>query len=147
MGRSHRADAIRLFKVSRILAASPTDRHFARPTDFDLEGFFRSSFGIYQTDAEPVKIVVQFTGIAASVVEERIWHDSQKLEWLPSEGTLSEQEPPETESLLATFKLAEVIEFKRWLKGFGDQAVVLKPDWLRNEMREELLAAASQYDK
>ena len=42
--------------------------------------------------------------------------------------------------------LAEVIEFKRWLKSFGEKAVVLRPDWLRKEMHEELLATAARYE-
>ena len=83
--------------------------------------------------------------MAAAVVEERIWHDSQKLEWLPAEPNLFDRQNNETDALVATFHLAEVIEFKRWLKGFGDQAVVLRPDWLREEIRQELLVAAAQY--
>jgi predicted DNA-binding transcriptional regulator YafY len=145
VGWSHRADAIRIFKLSRVRSAALTDRPFERPADFDLAGFFRSSFGIVQADREPVEIAVQFTGVAAAVVEERIWHDSQRLEWLPAEANLFDREPHETEALVATFRLAEVIEFKRWLKGFGDQAVVLQPHWLREEIRQELLAAAQQY--
>jgi len=38
-----------------------------------------------------------------------------------------------------------VVEFKRWIKGFGDQAEVIKPTWLRDELREELLAAAKRH--
>lgn len=145
VGKSHRVNAIRLFKVTRILAAHLTDQNFRRPADFKVENLFRSSFGIIQTRQKPIEIVVQFKGLAAAVVEERIWHDSQKLAWLPSEGTLFDHEPHEIETLAITFKLAEVTEFKRWLKGFGDQAVVIKPEWLRNEMRDELLASAARY--
>ncbi len=145
VGKSHRAGSVRIFKVSRILAACETDRMFQRPRDFDLPALFRGSFGIIKTGRKPVEIVVQFRGVAAAVVEERIWHDSQKLEWLPAEATLFGPESPDNEALVATFKLAEVIEFKRWLRGFGDQAVVLQPRWLRDEMRESLLAAARQY--
>lgn len=146
VGRSHRANAIRIFKVSRILAARATNNRCERPEDFDLEKVFQGSFGIIQSSREPVEISVQFKGVAAAVVEERIWHDSQKLEWLPAEADLFDHEPDKEDSLVATFKLAEVIEFKRWLKGFGDQAVVLRPDWLRKEMHDELLAAAARYE-
>lgn len=147
IGRSHRADAIRIFKISRVRSATLTDQTFERPDDFDLGGFFRSSFGIIQTSGEPVEIAVQFKGVAAAVVEERIWHDSQKLEWLPSEPNLFNQDGHGNDALIATFNLAEVIEFKRWLKGFGDQAVVLRPDWLREEIRRELLSAATHYEE
>lgn len=145
VGLSHRATAVRIFKASRVLAARLTERTFDRPDDFDLERFFRSSFGIIQPTHEPIEITVQFNGVAAAVVEERIWHDSQKLEWLPSEPNLFDRDPGDSGALIATFRLAEVIDFKRWLKGFGDQAVVLAPQWLRDTIRDELLSAAGQY--
>jgi len=146
VGRSHRADAVRIFKASRILSAAPTGVRFERLEGFDLEHFFRGSFGIIQADQEPIEIAVEFRGVAAAVVEERIWHDSQKLEWLPATANLFDHEPDKGDSLVATFELAEVIEFKKWLKGFGDQAVLLRPDWLRKEIHDELLAAAARYD-
>ncbi|HSW45656.1 MAG TPA: WYL domain-containing protein [Phycisphaerae bacterium] len=145
VGRSHRAQAIRIFKVNRILAVRPTDKGFTRPADFNLENLFRSSFGIIRSGGESTEIVVRFTGMAAAVVEERIWHDSQKLQWRPTEAGLFDGECNDSDSLVATFQLSEVVEFKRWLKGFGDRAVVIKPEWLRNEIREELLSAAARY--
>jgi len=145
VGQSHRANAIRLFKVTRISQVAETTDAFERPEDFSLEEHFRSTFGITQTGGEPVEIQVRFTGPVAALVEERVWHESQKLSWLPAEETLFEEAPDEPEALIATFRLADTVEFKRWIKGFGDRAEVLKPDWLRGEMHEELLTAASQY--
>lgn len=145
VGRSHRADAVRIFKVTRITSAALTDQAFERPADFSLEEHFRTSFGIFHASGEPVDIVVRFRGPVAALVEERVWHESQRLEWLPGEETLFEPQPDEPEALLASFRLANLVEFKRWLKGYGDMAEVVKPDWLRQELRTELLAAAGQY--
>jgi len=36
--------------------------------------------------------------------------------------------------------------FKGWIKGFGEHAEVLEPQWLRQEICEELLAAARLYN-
>ena len=113
--------------------------------DFSLSHHFRDSFGITQVGGEPVEIVVRFTGPAAALVEERIWHESQRLAWLPAEETLFEEAPGEPEALIATFRLADTSEFKRWIKGFGDRAEVLKPERLRDEMHAELLSAAKRY--
>ncbi len=146
VGRSHKAKALRVFKVTRIAAASPTEQIFELPADFRLAEHFRSTFGIVQSEGEPVDVVVKFTGPAAALVEERVWHESQRLEWLPGEETLFEPQPDEPGDLKATFRLTNLVEFKRWLKGYGDMAEVVKPDWLRSEMREELLAAARQYE-
>lgn len=145
VGRSHRANGIRMFKVTRVSAVGPTPETFERPADFSLERHFRDSFGITQSDADPVEVVVKFSGPAVGLVEERLWHESQRLEWLPADDTLFEQAPDEPEALIATFRLANMIEFKQWIKGFGAQAEVLRPEWLRREIRDELLAAAGRY--
>ncbi len=142
IGRSHRADAVRMFKVTRIAEAATTGDRFERPADFNLENQFRSSFGIFQSRGEPIEIRVKFTGAAATLVEERIWHESQQTTWQPVEQTLFEPPGDESDTLIAKYRLSGVIEFKRWIKGFGDQAEILHPADLRREMREELLAAA-----
>ena len=162
VGRSHRAGAIRVFKINRIKAVATTDESFRRPTDFQLEEHFRHSFGIVRGGGRPIEVVVRFTGPAAALVEERIWHESQKLEWLPTESTLFEgvaeevketegssdeqrPQPDEPQVLRATFRLSDTVEFKKWIKGFGEHAEVLRPESLRRELREELLAAGRLY--
>ena len=120
VARSHRANAIRLFKVTRISQVAETADSFERPEGFSLEEHFRTTFGITQTDGEPVEIQVKFTGPVAALVEERVWHESQQLAWLPAEETLFDQSPDDSEALVATFRLANAVEFKRWIKGFGD---------------------------
>lgn len=145
LGRSHRAGAIRIFKVTRIASVAATTQKFERPEGFVLEDQFRSSFGIIQTNGTPVDICVKFRGGAATVVEERVWHESQQLSWQPAEETLFEPAQGESDTLVATFRLSGVVEFKRWIKGFGDQAEVTDPTWLRTELREELLAAAVRH--
>ncbi len=145
LGRSHRANAIRIFKVTRILSAEATLDTFERPEGFALEDQFRSSFGIIQANGEPIDISVKFSGGAAVVVEERVWHESQQLSWQPADETLFEQAADEPETLVAAFRLSGVVEFKRWIKGFGDQAEVTSPTWLRAELRDELLAAAARH--
>lgn len=145
VGHSHRAKAMRILKITRVASARSTARHFKRPEQFDLGELFRSSFGITRSNREPVEIVVRFTGTAAAVVEERVWHDSQRLTWLPAEPGLFEVSETEPDALIAAFTLAEVVEFKRWVMGFGSHAEVLKPDWLRREIHDDLAAAAARY--
>ncbi|MBN2448490.1 MAG: transcriptional regulator [Phycisphaerae bacterium] len=147
VGHSHKAKALRVFKVTRVVAAALTEQAFETPHGFDLAQHFESTFGIVQSDGEPIDVVVRFSGTAATLVEERVWHESQRLEWLPGEETLFESEGDDHGNLQATFKLANLVEFKRWLKGYGDQVEVVRPDWLRREMHDELLAAARVYRK
>jgi len=145
IGHSHQADGVRTFKIPRIVAAKATDKRFQRPERFDVAEAFGASFGIYQATGQPIEIAVKFTGVAARLVEERIWHESQRLAWLPTEDTLFEQDAEDPDTLVATFRLASVVEFKRWVLSYGSQAEVIKPDCLRAQIRDELLAAARGY--
>jgi predicted DNA-binding transcriptional regulator YafY len=146
LGRSHRAADLRILKIARITSVEPTTEVFERPTDFRLADHFRASFGIVHTGGEPVEVVARFSGSAAALVSEREWHESQQLAWLDAEATLFDEVPDEPEAVLATFQLGNTVEFKKWIKGFGAEAEVVRPDWLREELRNELLAAARRYD-
>ncbi len=145
VGYSHRAKAQRVFKLTRIAGVTLTDETFERPADFDLATQFHDSFGIMPARGEPIEVEVLFRGPGAGLAEERIWHESQKLEWLPASRTLFEQAGTQPDQLRATFRLASTVEFKRWIRSFGDFAVVLRPEWLRLEIRDELLEAAARY--
>jgi predicted DNA-binding transcriptional regulator YafY len=144
LGWSHHSKAVRILKVVRICSVEPTGMAF-KPSDLDVRQHFEHSFGIVQGSGEPIKIVVKFTGKATQLVSERIWHDSQQLQWLPADATPFEAVKNEPGALLATFRLAETGVFKGWIKGFGEHAEVLEPQSLRLELREELLAAARLY--
>jgi predicted DNA-binding transcriptional regulator YafY len=72
---------------------------------------------------------------AATSVRELKWHASQKI----VNGEKAE--------VVAEFELCDTTEFKRWLLGFGQYAVVLKPDKLSDEIRTELAAARAAYGK
>ncbi len=145
VGHSHRAQALRIFKVLRIVAVRSTSETFTRPEGFRMEDQFRSSFGIMQAVGEPVEVAVRFEPSIAGLIEERVWHESQRLIWEEPPETLFEADEPEGEKLLAVFRLADLVEFKRWILGFGNQVEVLRPESLRREIGEELLAAARRY--
>lgn len=146
VGHSHRSDALRVFKVARIQAANESNHKFERPPDFQLEEHFRSSFGIVRSPGNAIEIAVRFRGAGAALVGERVWHESQRLNWPDDDGgMLFDCEAKEPEHLVATFKLTDVTEFKRWLLGFGSLAEVLRPAWLRSEIASDLAAAAESY--
>jgi len=146
LGRSHRADGMRILKIARIASVIPTAEAFEKPADFVLADHFRASFGIVHTGDEPVEVVAKFTGSTAVLVSEREWHESQQLAWLDAEATLFDEVPDEPDAVLATFQLGNTVEFKRWIKGLGAEAEVVRPDWLRREVRDELLKAVRRHE-
>lgn len=146
IGHSHRASAIRLFKLTRIRDLVDRGKRFPRPSRFSLDAQFRTSFGIMQGRGRPVEVVVRFTGAAAALIEERVWHESQELAWESGEEVHGDGPADHPDHLRATYRLSDLVEFKRWIKGFGDQAEILKPARLRDELRDELRAAARLYE-
>ena len=146
LGRSHRADGLRILKIARIASVESTSEPFQRPADFRLADHFQASFGIVHTGEALVEVTAKFTGSAAALVSERKWHDSQQLMWLDAEATLFDEIPDEPESVMATFQLGNTVEFKRWIKGFGVEAEVVRPDWLRREVLNEICATARMYE-
>lgn len=126
-------DGIRHYKVDRVLAAEVTKRSFTRPAGFSLKDHLAKSFGIFQPEAE-VRAVVRVRPPLAATAAEARWHPSQQVERHP-DG-----------SVTLSFRLGGTEELKRWVQSFGPHAEVLEPAALRQEMAEELRAAADQYD-
>ena len=132
VGRSPQREEICHWKVGRIEAAEVTPVHFQRPAEFDLKQNFAKSFGVYHGDGD-VKIKVRFAAAVARYVCESNWHDSQKLS------------PQKDGSVLAEFDLSDTEEIKRWIMSFGQHAVVLEPESLKEEIVHEMKMLIAVY--
>jgi len=99
-----------------------TDRDFEFPKNYDFEKLFNLEFGIIKEEA--FKVRVEFTGWAAKYVAERIWSPDQKITKKKGGGTV------------LTFTASSKPELISWLLSFGDQAKLLKPKWLVDNVRE-----------
>ena len=109
-----------------------TKVHFQRPEDFDLQQHLAKSFGVYHGDGD-MKIKVRFAPAVARYVCESNWHESQKLT------------PQKDGGVLAEFELSDTEEIKRWIMSFGQHAVVLEPESLRDEIVQELKSLLVAY--
>jgi proteasome accessory factor B len=134
VGWSPQREEICHWKVSRIEDAEVTQVPFQRPDDFNLEQHLAKSFGVYHGDGN-VKIKVQFASAVARYVSESNWHDSQKLT------------PQKDGSVLAEFQLSDTEEIKRWIMSFGQHAVVVEPESLRNDVVGELNSLLAAYNQ
>ena len=76
---------------------------------------------------------VRFYDDAANYVEERTWSAKQSFERQP-DG-----------SLVLTFQARSPLEVLSWVLGFGDQAEILAPAWLRADMVKAVKALAGVY--
>jgi len=123
--------SIRLFALDRIKTIEVTNESFELPQDFDINDVMRSSFGAFL--GEPVEVAIWFSADIAGYIEEKIWHESQKLE-KQKDG-----------SLILELKVAGTDEIKFWVLTWGAKARVIKPLSLRDQIVEEVTAMLKTY--
>ncbi len=122
---------VRTFAVDRIQAVTVTDEAFEVPETFDLEGFLRDSFGIFQ--GPPVTVKIRFLESVAGYIRERIWHPSQQL---------ADQADG---SVIFTATVAGIEEISHWVLRWGAGAQVLAPNELYQMISRHAAAMAAFY--
>lgn len=132
IGHDSWSDDIRTFKLDRLERAQLLNKRFTIPDDFNLEARLASGWRIMAGD-EVNEVVLRFAPEVKAQVQERQWHPSQTLEEL-ADGR----------SLLRV-QVAEPLEMKPWIRGWGAQVEVLAPGWLRADIAAEMRQAAEQY--
>ena len=134
IGRVEASGRVTTFKVERIQAAQLTGETFAPPEDFDGAALLANAWGVmYGPAGEEEEVVLRFSPEVARRVGESVWHPSQRLEGCADGGcTLS-------------VRVAQPLEMKPWIRGWGPECEVLAPEWLRREVAEEMRRAAEGY--
>jgi len=109
-----------LLAVHRIKKVEITERSYEFPDKFDFEKAFNKNFGIIKEDAFEVE--VEFTGWAARYAAERIWSPDQKIT-KKGKGKIR-----------ITFSASSEPELTGKVLSFGEEAKIIKPDWLVEEV-------------
>ncbi|EFI36051.1 Helix-turn-helix type 11 domain protein [Desulfonatronospira thiodismutans ASO3-1] len=124
---------IRVLAVERIEHLEELEQEFEYPQDFDPEEKLGQAFDIVYDD--PVDLEVWFSADQAKYIKERRFSCLQ-----------TSQEHPDG-SITLKMKTSGWFDVKKWIMGFGSSAVVLKPEEMRNEIREETRAVLARYDE
>jgi predicted DNA-binding transcriptional regulator YafY len=78
---------------------------------------------------------IAFHGSSAHAIAEREWHPSQRIETRRN-GTI-----------VLSLQVADTLELRRWILGFGSEAEVLEPRKLRDEIRDEVQTLLDQLER
>jgi proteasome accessory factor B len=132
VGFDETREAVRTFKVERIRDLSVTPDRFD-PPEAGVEAMFDRAWDII-ADQEPVEVVIRFSPSVAARVQEARWHPSQAVS-VEADG-----------SVLWRATVAGTIEVRLWALQWGDDAEVLAPDSLRDDVAATVRRAASRYD-
>jgi len=134
VGHAPQHDQIRHWKIDRVQNVELTDFPFQPPEGFKLRDHLAKSFGIWEGHGD-VCVKIRFSPAVARYVQEKRWHESQRLT------------PQPDGSLLAQFRLSSTEEIKSWVLSFGKEAEVLEPEELRGQVLIETKSTVARYQK
>jgi len=132
IGFDETRDAIRTFKVERILDLALTPRTFDAPEAGRLARTLRRAWDII-ADQPETEVVLRFTPSVAARVREATWHPSQRVQEL-TDGSLEWR---------AT--VSGTIEIRLWILSWGDEVEVISPPDLREDVATTHARAAARY--
>jgi len=119
----HRREEVRLFAVERIRSLMLTDHAYQMPLGFDVDAYVRDALVIMR--GKPIAVELVFSKPTAAWVKDRIWHPSQQMT------------PLKDGRLRMALKVADTRELLGWILSFGGGVRVVKPDALKQKVREE----------
>ena len=120
-----------LLALQRFKSIEITDRNFEFPANYDFDRLFRQNFGVIKD--ETFEVEIEFEGWAANFVAERIWSPDQKIKKVGKNKTR------------LTFTGSSEPEVISWLLSFGEDAILIKPDWLVKELKSKVVKLADCY--
>jgi predicted DNA-binding transcriptional regulator YafY len=125
---------VKNFYLARMEDAHPTARRYAIPRDFDPDAFFRNTFGIFVGGSKPFRFRVRFSKEISEEVRELKFHPKQTLE-----------KGPDGEAILE-LPAESLKEARRFVLGYGKDAVALSPPELVEELRRETAFLHEAYE-
>ncbi len=108
-----------LLAVHRMKSINMTEMKF-QPKEFDFEKAFNQQFGIIKDKS--FKVEVEFTDWSALYISER--------QWSPDQEILKKGK----NKIILKFTASSKSELISWLLSFGEEATLIKPEWLVKEL-------------
>lgn len=125
---------VRIYGLDRVESMEITLHKFTLPDDFDAKEYFEGSFGVFRNDGVKVETV----RLRANA-EERAY-----LRTLPLHHTQQEVETCDVSSVFE-LRLRPSFDFKQAILAMGANVEVLEPQWLRDDLREQLTQMLGLY--
>ena len=128
-------DALRIYSLDRVHAIEPTTQKYKIPATFDAEFYFRNAYGVSGMEEQLEEVEIKIEAYQANF-----------LRTLPLHASQTEIERQEQFSIFR-YNLVPAFEFKQELRKHGSVLEVLKPQWLRDEFRNDLAYQLSKYQE
>jgi predicted DNA-binding transcriptional regulator YafY len=125
------ADYDPLLALQRFKTVKMVDTRFVIPKNYDFDRSMNKQFGVIH--GKQFKVVAEFTGWAAGFVAERIWSPDQKISH-KQDGRVRVE-----------FSSSSEPEVLTWILRFGDEAKLIGPRSLVNELKSRLSCISELY--
>ncbi len=135
LAQDRAAGQIKNFDLARIQTAQLTGERYAIPRGFDTADFFRNTFGVFVGGGKPFRMKIRFSPDISEEIRELQWHPDQKVT-LDEDGAAILELPAQS-----------IKEARRFVLGYGKDAVVLDPPDLVDDLRREIEAMERSYAK
>lgn len=124
------------YRFARMSEVDATEESFVYPSknEYDPLNVLEPSFGVHISGSGPVEdVAVILQGTWAKFVTTHRWHPTQQVE------------SREDGSVTVTLRVRLCPELETWVLGFGENAVVLRPQKLRDSIATRLAKAGAPY--
>ncbi|MCP4684001.1 MAG: YafY family transcriptional regulator [bacterium] len=121
----------RTFRIDRVRSLVVLDKEFRPRMEIDPGDYFENSWRLYTGDL--AEVAIRFHGPSARVIASGKHHPREVVEC------------SEDGSVMYRVSVSGTDEIRRWILGFGDEAEVLSPPSLREELGRVGLDLASLY--
>ena len=135
-------DSLRVYGLDRVTSLEITDTIFTMPKEFDIDELFATSFGIYLPDGHGQKITFRTSHQEASYLRDLPIHESQTEEVSDDNGVTFSIFVCPANSKGDIYKDI-IMEFCK----YGSRLEVLSPEYVRNEVRNELARTLALYSE
>jgi proteasome accessory factor B len=134
IGYSTSANALRTYKVERIVSVEIRRTTFDIPENFPGLALLQNAWSIYYGE-QTIQVVLRFSPEVARRVKETNWRTA----------SAPQPDPDLPNYLRLTFEVADTTDLKPWIRTWGANVEVLAPQSLRDEMIGEARALGRLY--
>jgi predicted DNA-binding transcriptional regulator YafY len=134
VGYCEKRKALRQFKLIRIQEYKYCNEHFDKDESFDLDEYIDAGPGIFRD--QKIKVEIKIHKPFAQNIKERALAKNQEIIEVKEEGFI-----------ILKGEMSGKADIKRLVLGMGRYAELLKPEYLREEMLDEINILQKYYEK
>lgn len=134
IGENAKYRSIMTLALDRIISINITQQNFA-PIEFNSEKYFKYSFGITVPEEKPIDVIISFTPAQGNYLRTLPIHSTQHI--------LVDN----NKEFKIQIKVIPSYEFYSKIRSYGEQAKIIEPATLADEIKSSLTKALNNYNK